>query len=92
MKGSITFVGLSAAAAPSIQPMEAGLAAAAQAGLPEKLQRVLLQQGVFLPPGVTREAACCPHFFILAHHHRVSAGVWVRNSILSKVLTELMPQ
>ncbi len=94
MKGSITFVGLSTATAASKLLMEGGAAAAAkmrqQAGLPEQMRAVLSEQGVFLPHGVSKELATSPDFFALAHQHRVSAGVWVRNSMLRKVLTHFM--
>lgn len=93
MKGSITFIGL---AALSVVPQTEGALAAAllsqQAGLPEKLQSVLSEEGVFLPKGVSAELACSPRFFALAQRHRVSAGLWVRNSKLAAVLKRLFAQ
>ena len=95
MKGSITFVGLSALPVVPPQQTEGALAAdllSQQAGLPEKLQLALSEEGVFLPKGVSNEAACSPRFFSLAHQHRVSAGLWVRNSKLAAVLKHLVAQ
>lgn len=93
MKGGITFVGLSALPVVPPQQTEGALAAdllCQQAGLPEKLQRALSEEGVFLPKGVSTELACSPRVFMLAHQHRVSAGVWVRNSKLAAVLKHLV--
>lgn len=97
MKGSITFIGLSALPVVPPQPVEGALAAAStaavlsdQAGLPGRLQSALSQEGVFLPKGVSTEFACSPRFFAQAHQHRVSAGLWVRNSKLAAVLKHLL--
>lgn len=94
MKGSITFVGLSTL---PVAPQQAGGSSAVgvlsqQAGLPQKLQTVLSEQGVFLPKGVSAELACSSQFFALAQQHKVSAGVWVRNSNLTTVLRHLLAQ
>ena len=95
MKGSITFVGLSALPVFPPQQTKGTLAAdllSQQAGLPEKLQAALFEEGVFLPKGVSAELACSPRFFALAQQHRVSAGLWVRNSKLAAVLKHLVAQ
>ena len=94
LKGSITFIGLSLQAAES-QAAAAPAAAAIgmmsqQAGLLEKLQRVLSQQGVYLPRGVSAELACSPQFFALAQQHGVCAGLWVRNANLRVFLQLFM--
>lgn len=92
MKGSITFVGLSTL--PVAPQQTEGSSAVGvlnqQAGLPQKLQTVLSEQGVFLPKGVPTELACSSRFFALAQQHKVSAGVWVRNSNLATVLRHLL--
>lgn len=93
MKGSITFIGVSALPVFPPQQTEGALAAdllSQQAGLPEKLQSALSGEGVFLPKGVSTGFACSPRFFALAHQHRVSAGFWVRNSKLAAVLKHLV--
>lgn len=109
MKGSITFIGLSALPVVPPQPVAAALTAAATAawtaawtaastaavlsqtaGLPGRMQSALSQEGVFLPKGVSTEYACSPKFFAHAHQHRVSAGLWVRNSKLAAVLKHLL--
>lgn len=94
-KGSVTFIGLSTLAGLNAHQTEALSAAdiglmSQQAGLPEKLQRVMSQQGVFLPKGVSRELACSSRSFALAHQHKVCAGLWVRNSSLAAVLQHLL--
>ena len=86
MKGSITFVGLSASPVFPPQQTEGTLAAdllSQKAALLEKLQSALPKEGVFLPRGMSTEIACGPRFFALAHQHRVSAGLWVRSSRLA---------
>ena len=92
MKGGITFVGLSTL--PVVPYQIEGSSAVGvrsqQAGLLEKLQTVLSEQGVFLPKGVSPELACSSRFFALAHQHRVSAGVWVLNSNLATVLRHFL--
>lgn len=93
MKGSITFVGLSALPVAPPQHTEGASTAvmlSQAAGLPERLQSALSQEGVFLPKGVSTEFACSPTFFAQAHQHRVSAGLWVRNSNLAAVLQHLL--
>lgn len=94
MKGSITFIGLSTL--PVAPKQTEGAAAVAflsqQAGLPEKLQSVLSEHGVFLPKGVSAELACSPQFFALAHQHKVCAGFWVRNASLPAALIHLLAQ
>ena len=99
MKGSLTYVGVSLAERPSQGSMGSigrGPAAVAsvsqQAGLPQKMQHVLSETGVFLPQGISQSLASSPEFLAFAEQHRVAAGVWVRNSILSKVLSRLMRQ
>lgn len=95
LKGRITFIDLSTLPAQLAQQTEGAPAAALlsqQAGLPEKLQSVLSEQGVFLPKGVSAELACSSEFFALAHQHKVSAGLWVHNSKLAAVLQHLVAQ
>ena len=94
-KGSITFIGLSTLASLNLHHTEALSAAdigvmSQQAGLPEKLQLVLSGEGVFLPKGVSRDMACSPRWFSLAHKHKVCAGFWVRNSSLAAILQRLL--
>lgn len=96
LKGSVTFVGFSAAAAPLSQPTQNTAAAVAllseQAGLPDKIRQALSMEHVFLPQGVSKEFASSSRFFAAAFQHHVLAGVWVHNSSLSKVLSHLIKQ
>jgi len=96
LKGGVTFVSLSAAAAPLSQPMQNTAAAVAllseQAGLPDKLRQALSVKDVFLPQDVSKDLAGSSRFFALAFQHHVLAGVWVHNSSLSKVLSHLIKQ
>ncbi|DBA82278.1 TPA: hypothetical protein ACH3X2_000546 [Trebouxia sp. C0005] len=96
LKGSVTFVGLSAAAAPLAQPTQNTATAVAllseQAGLPDKVRQALSMKDVFLPQGVSKDIASSSRFFASAFQHHVLAGVWVHNSSLSKVLSHLMKQ
>ena len=97
MKGSFTYIGVSLADTPeggSVGSTDWGSAHVAsksqQAGLPQKMQHVLSEKGVFLPQGVSQDLAGSPNFLVWADQHRVAAGVWVRNSVLSKVLNHFM--
>ena len=96
LKGCVTFVGLSAAAAPLSQPTQDTAAAVAllseQAGLPDKLWQALSIEHVFLPQGVSKDMASSARFFAAAFQHHVLAGVWVHNSSLSQVLSHLIKQ
>lgn len=97
IKGSFTYVGVSLAEAPkggSLGSMDRGSADVAsksqQAGLPQKMQHVLSEKGVYLPKGVSQDLAGSPNFLAGADQHRVAAGVWVRNCVLSEVLSHFM--
>ena len=96
LKGGVTFVGLSAAAAPLSQPTPNTATAVAllseQAGLPDKIRQALSMKDVFLPQDVSKDVASSSHFFASAFQHHVLAGVWVHNSSLGKVLSHLIKQ
>lgn len=95
MQGSTTFVGLPVVPP---QPVEGALTAASTAaalsqtaGLPERLQSALAQEGVF-PKGVSTEFACSPRFFAQAQQYRVSTGLWVQHRKLAAVPRHLVAQ
>lgn len=96
MKGSVTFLSLSLAGIPGAQadvPSAVAVAdASQQAGLPQKMQFALQEEGVYLPAGVSVEVATSAQFFVLAQQHRMSAGLWVKVFALRKALLLLMQQ
>ena len=71
----------------------AAVAAASElVGLPQKVQSALSQEGVYLPAGVTIEVATSAQYFAVAQQHRMSAGLWVRNSALRRILLLFLQQ